>query len=53
MDSKITLSFNQEVIEKTKKFADAHNISSFALNRAYLSKNNQRELQEPGRASYF
>ncbi len=27
MDSKITLSFNEDVIEKAKKFADSQNIS--------------------------
>ncbi len=27
MDSKITLSFDEEVIDKAKKFADNHNIS--------------------------
>lgn len=27
MDAKLTLSFNQEVVEKAKKYAAAHNIS--------------------------
>ena len=27
MDAKLTLSFNQEIVEKAKKYAAAHNIS--------------------------
>jgi hypothetical protein len=29
MDAKVTLSFDKEVIEKAKKYAESHNISAF------------------------
>jgi hypothetical protein len=49
MDSKITLSFNQEVIEKAKKFADAHNISLSRLTELIYQKitsGNYKNLEE-------
>jgi hypothetical protein len=38
MDAKITLSFNEEVIQNAKKFADAHNISLSRLTEFLFSK---------------
>ena len=38
MDAKITLSFDKEVIEKAKKFADRQNISLSRLTELLLSK---------------
>jgi hypothetical protein len=36
MDAKITLSFDKEVIEKAKKFAESHNISLSRLTEFLL-----------------
>jgi hypothetical protein len=38
MDAKITLSFNEDVIRKAKKFADDNNISLSRLAEFLLSK---------------
>ncbi len=38
MDSKITLSFNEEIINKAKKFADDQNISLSRLTEFLYSK---------------
>ncbi len=38
MDAKITLSFNESVIQKAKKFADANNISLSRLTEFLLNK---------------
>jgi hypothetical protein len=38
MDTKITLSFNQQVIERAKKYADAQNISLSRLMEFLLDK---------------
>lgn len=38
MDSKITLSFNEEVIKKAKKYAEANNISLSRLIEFLLQK---------------
>lgn len=49
MDSKITLSFNSEVIADAKKFAESHNISLSRLTEfiyAQLSVKNYRSLDE-------
>ena len=49
MDSKITLSFNEDVIEKAKKFADAHNISLSRLTEIIYQKmtsGNYKNLEE-------
>lgn len=49
MDAKITLSFDAEVIERAKKFAEAHDISLSRLTE-YLYRNitrkNYRSLEE-------
>lgn len=42
MDSKLTLSFDKEVIEKAKAFAAANNISLSKLNE-YLFRNINRK----------
>ena len=38
MDTKITLSFDENIIDKAKKFADANNISLSRLTEFLLSK---------------
>lgn len=38
MDKKITLSFNQNIIEKAKEYADSHNISLSRLVEFLLKK---------------
>ena len=38
MDSKITLSFNEQIISKAKKFADKHNISLSRLTEMLYQK---------------
>lgn len=38
MDAKITLSFNEEIISKAKKFADRHNISLSRLTEMLYQK---------------
>ena len=38
MDAKVTLSFDQEVIEKAKKFAERHNISLSRLTELLLRR---------------
>lgn len=38
MDTKITLSFNKEVIERAKKYADEHNMSLSRLMEYVLDK---------------
>ena len=38
MDAKVTLSFNQEVINKAKRFADANNISLSRMIEYLLQK---------------
>jgi hypothetical protein len=48
MDAKITLSFDQDVIQKAKAFADSHNVSlsrlmEFMLRRATDGSYNQLE----------
>lgn len=49
MDAKITLAFNEEVIAKAKKFADAKNISLSRLTEFLYSKitsGNYKTLEE-------
>jgi hypothetical protein len=49
MDAKITLSFNEDVIEKAKKFADANNISLSRLTEIIYQKmtsGNYKNLEE-------
>ena len=49
MDAKITLSFNEDVIEKAKKFADANNISLSRLTEMIYQKmtsGNYKNLEE-------
>lgn len=49
MDAKITLSFNKDVIEKAKKFADANNISLSRLTEMIYQKmtsGNYKNLEE-------
>jgi hypothetical protein len=38
MDAKITLSFNKNVIEKAKKYAEAHNMSLSRMMEVILDK---------------
>jgi hypothetical protein len=38
MDAKVTLSFNREVIERAKKFADSHKISLSRLTEILYEK---------------
>lgn len=49
MDAKITLSFNEAVIEKAKKFAEANNISLSRLTEIIYQKitsSNYKNLEE-------
>jgi Family of unknown function (DUF6364) len=49
MDAKITLSFNEEVISKAKKFADDNNISLSRLTEYLYSKitsNHYKSLED-------
>ena len=49
MDSKITLSFDEDVIAKAKRFADAQNISLSRLTEflySKLTKNNYASLED-------
>ncbi len=49
MDTKITLSFNKEVIERAKKYAEAHNMSLSRLMEFVLDKmtsNNYKALED-------
>jgi len=49
MDAKITLSFDEEVINKAKKFADNHNISLSRLTEfllRQLTTGNYKNLEE-------
>jgi hypothetical protein len=49
MDAKITLSFNAEVIEKAKAFAESHNISLSRLTEflySQLTHNNYKTLHD-------
>jgi hypothetical protein len=49
MDSKITLSFSEEVIEKAKKFAEANNISLSRLTEILyrrITSENYKSLEE-------
>lgn len=49
MDAKITLSFNEDVIDKAKKFAEANNISLSRLTEIIYQKmtsGNYKNLEE-------
>ena len=49
MDAKITLSFDEKVIAKAKKFADANNISLSRLTEflySKITKDNYQNLEE-------
>jgi hypothetical protein len=49
MDSKITLSFNGDIIKKAKKFADANNISLSRLTEMLYEKitsGNYKDLEQ-------
>jgi hypothetical protein len=49
MDAKITLSFNAEVIEKAKEFAESHNVSLSRLTEflyGQLTHNNYKSLHD-------
>lgn len=49
MDSKITLSFNEDVIDKAKKFAESHNISLSRLTELLYEKitsSNYKSLED-------
>lgn len=49
MDTKITLSFNEEVINKAKKFADSQNISLSRLTEflyAQITSGHYKNLEE-------
>jgi len=46
MDAKITLSFNEEVIQKAKKFAEANNISLSRLTEYIYSKITNGQYQQ-------
>jgi hypothetical protein len=46
MDSKITLSFDKEIIEKAKSFAEAHNISLSRLMEFILRRVTSGDFQQ-------
>jgi hypothetical protein len=49
MDAKITLSFNEDIINKAKKFADSQNISLSRLTEflyAQITSGNYKNLEE-------
>ena len=49
MDAKVTLSFNADVIEKAKEFAESHNISLSRLTEflyGQLTQNNYKTLHD-------
>lgn len=49
MDTKITLSFNKEIIDRAKDFADQNNISLSRLTEflyAQMTSNNYQSLEE-------
>jgi hypothetical protein len=49
MDAKITLSFNEDIINKAKKFADSQNISLSRLTEflyAQITSGNYKTLEE-------
>ena len=46
MDAKITLSFDEKVIQKAKKFAEANNISLSRLTEYLLSKITHGQYQQ-------
>jgi hypothetical protein len=49
MDTKITLSFDEDVIAKAKRFADSHNMSLSRLTEflySKLTKNNYATLED-------